>query len=383
MGVRLPDLSYSHHRDPLLPWLSSISNALSALTSSDHVAADFRLLLSQCLSLFKSDHRYRDDARFLKIWFLYMDSCDDFHKVFMEMEENRICLHNCLLYETYALFLEAKGNLHQAASIYRLGISRNAQPIESLTNAYRLFLSRMKEILIAGSRVEETPMLPKVCNPWTTSVVNIQLRKINQLIVKYEGYHATNRPYAGKVSLSSLHNSSRNKIIEIGGRKYQIKGCAGQGGFAKVFRAYLNSNPDEVVALKIQKPPFPWEFHMYRLLDHRISGEERSSYGFAHKVHIYSDYSILICDYLPNGTLQDAINSYVVVGQSMEEVLCIYYTSEMLYMLERLHTVGIIHGDFKPDNLLIRYAKSVFVHVYSLENTYFSCLEHLFKLTAF
>jgi checkpoint serine/threonine-protein kinase len=70
---------------------------------------------------------------------------------------------------------------------------------------------------------------------------------------------------------------------------------------------------------------------------------------------VYSDYSILLCDYLSHGTLQDVINSYVVVGKSMEEVLCMYYTIEMLNMLETLHSVGIIHGDFKPDNLLIRY----------------------------
>lgn len=55
--------------------------------------------------------------------------------------------------------------------------------------------------------------------------------------------------------------------------------------------------------------------------------------------------------------MQDAINSYVVIGKSMEEVLCIYYTIEMLCILESLHDVGIIHGDFKPDNLLIRYAR--------------------------
>lgn len=41
----------------------------------------------------------------------------------------------------------------------------------------------------------------------------------------------------------------------------------------------------------------------------------------------------------------------------MEEVLCIFYTIEMLRILETLHSVGIIHGDFKPDNLLIRYAR--------------------------
>ncbi|KAL2245825.1 UNVERIFIED_CONTAM: Mitotic checkpoint serine/threonine-protein kinase BUB1, partial [Sesamum indicum] len=141
------------------------------------------------------------------------------------------------------------------------------------------------------------------------------------------------------------------------GEKYQIKGCAGQGGFAQVFKAYVNSNPDDVVALKIQKPPFPWEFYMYRQLDMRIPEKERKSFGFAHRLHLYSDYSVLVSDYLAHGTLQDAINSNVVIGGSMEEVLCIYYTIEMLQILETLHEAAIIHGDFKPDNLLIRYSR--------------------------
>lgn len=53
-------------------------------------------------------------------------------------------------------------------------------------------------------------------------------------------------------------------LWSLGGKKYQIKGCAGQGGFAQVFKAYINSNPDEVVALKVlvfYKLPYsvlPW-----------------------------------------------------------------------------------------------------------------------------
>ncbi|KAL5066077.1 hypothetical protein RYX36_027814 [Vicia faba] len=37
---------------------------------------------------------------------------------------------------------------------------------------------------------------------------------------------------SGKVTLSILKNALRNKVIEIGGIKYHIKGCARQGGFA-------------------------------------------------------------------------------------------------------------------------------------------------------
>lgn len=38
-----------------------------------------------------------------------------------------------------------------------------------------------------------------------------------------------------------------------GGKKYEIKGCAGTGGFAQVYKAYVDSNPDDVVALKVKK----------------------------------------------------------------------------------------------------------------------------------
>ncbi|KAL6541302.1 protein kinase [Orobanche hederae] len=105
------------------------------------------------------------------------------------------------------------------------------------------------------------------------------------------GYHLSKKAYPGKVALSSLLKSAKNKCIDIGGEKYQIKGCAGQGRFAQVFKAYLNSNLDDVVALKIQKRPFPWKFYMYRQLDMRIPENERKSFGFAHRLYLYSDYS--------------------------------------------------------------------------------------------
>lgn len=42
-----------------------------------------------------------------------------------------------------------------------------------------------------------------------------------------------------------------NVVLFVGGIKYLIKGCSGQGGFAQVFKAFVDSNPDEVVALKV------------------------------------------------------------------------------------------------------------------------------------
>ncbi|KAL5573543.1 hypothetical protein UlMin_023140 [Ulmus minor] len=352
--------------DPLLPWLWSIKKALGDSSSGNDSELDLCKLLADCIATFRDDGKYRDDIRFLKIWFLYIGFCEEFGRIFSDMLERKICIGHAQLYVWYASFLEAKGKLYDAQMVYQMGILRNAEPVEWLKKAQALFIERMSELANDSSmqkidgddcvQSEESHI-----NPWSSSILKDLLKRTNNQIVKYNGCYSSAKAYPGKIALSSLQNSSRNKIIDIGGKKYQIKGCAGQGGFAQVYKAFVNSNPDEVVALKIQKPPFPWEFYMYRQLDGRISSEARFSFGFAHRVHLYSDCSVLVCDYLANGTLQDAINSYVVTGKSMEEVICIYYTIEMLYMLEHLHGAGIIHGDFKPDNLLIRYARDELV----------------------
>lgn len=55
---------------------------------------------------------------------MQLDAREDYESIFREMEENKICVGHSLLYETYALFLEAKGKLFDAFMAYQVGISR-------------------------------------------------------------------------------------------------------------------------------------------------------------------------------------------------------------------------------------------------------------------
>ncbi|XP_020525970.1 mitotic checkpoint serine/threonine-protein kinase BUB1 isoform X1 [Amborella trichopoda] len=399
--------------DPLFPSLCKIKGALGDF-SRDRKSSSGPLLelLEDCTKSFETEDRYRTDPRFLKVWILYADISEKFEEVFKEMEEKKIGLTHSLLYEAYAVYLEAKGKPSEADAIYELGISRKAMPFESLKKAYTSFLCRMAEVTqFSGLDKAKTDACIerekiKSMNPWSDYTINSLLEKLNPFIKKYNGYFRSAKKYLGKMPLSSLR-TSRNTILELDessiktafffcvgsnimrgkkipqemspdmnteesmqiyqiqlsvdshwkscGCKYQIKGCAGRGGFAEVYKAYKSELPEDVVALKIQKPAFPWEFYLYRQLDKRIPSKERSAFGFAQRVHIFSDCSILVCDYVAHG-LQDVINSYLVTGQHMDEILCMYYTTEMLRMLETLHTAGIIHGDFKSDNLLVRYA---------------------------
>ena len=50
----------------------------------------------------------------------------------------------------------------------------------------------------------------------------------------------------------------------------------------------------------------------------------------------------------------DVINVYKICGRSVDEALVMYYAIEMLRIVEGIHKAGIIHGDIKPDNFLLR-----------------------------
>jgi checkpoint serine/threonine-protein kinase len=41
-------------------------------------------------------------------------------------------------------------------------------------------------------------------------------------------------------------------LLHQGGRKYQIKGYSGTGAFAKLYKAIIDGNTEETVALKVK-----------------------------------------------------------------------------------------------------------------------------------
>jgi len=53
-----------------------------------------------------------------------MGVSDDFDSVFKEMLDSNVCTNNSSLYVWSASFFELKGRLHDALTIYQLGICR-------------------------------------------------------------------------------------------------------------------------------------------------------------------------------------------------------------------------------------------------------------------
>lgn len=59
-------------------------------------------------------------------------------------------------------------------------------------------------------------------------------------------------------------------------------------------------------------------------------------------------------DYMPGGSLLDLANIYKLKsGKTMKECLVIYFTIQMLKIVQAMHEVKVVHADIKPDNFLV------------------------------
>ncbi|KAI9886229.1 MAG: hypothetical protein M1823_001964 [Watsoniomyces obsoletus] len=200
-------------------------------------------------------------------------------------------------------------------------------------------------------------------------------------------------------------------------REYIIKKELGKGAFAPVYLVesnLINTSPSDdeeededdehststqneqrqrLEALKMEDPPSTWEFYIMRTAFERLSSPPPSSTSSsayqqayppsvaasiirAHEFHSFDTECYLFEDFRNQGTLLDLINlakssasptstsatstSMTITAPSsgsagmLNETLIIFFTVELMRIIEALHSRGIIHGDIKADNCLLR-----------------------------
>ncbi|KAH9429080.1 hypothetical protein MCOR02_010490 [Pyricularia oryzae] len=186
-----------------------------------------------------------------------------------------------------------------------------------------------------------------------------------------------------KASGDKTSNLPLQPTIEFPGceMKYTVKKELGKGAFAPVFLVE-NSAPDaadpqdenaiemgkgafatahsqrsHLEALKMETPPSAWEFHMMRLAHDRLGPQHRAvaSLSAALEFHLYQDEGFLMLPFHPHGTLLDVVNFFRAEPSGvMDETLAMFFSIELLRTAEALHSKGLLHGDLKADNCLLR-----------------------------
>lgn len=170
---------------------------------------------------------------------------------------------------------------------------------------------------------------------------------------------------------SSLSLPPSLRFSSHGGSSYIVKRELGKGAFAPVYLIQQEKVDDEeqqqsadvagpFFALKCEHPPSPWEFYIMSTLHTRIAElpalQDRTSSLLApHALHLFADEGYLLEQYLEQGTLLDLVN-LAKSGPSgvLDETVAMFFTIELLRAVEAMHLVGILHGDLKADNCLVR-----------------------------
>ncbi|KAF7717748.1 Uncharacterized protein PECH_007697 [Penicillium ucsense] len=245
------------------------------------------------------------------------------------------------------------------------------------------------------------------CNPTDKGIRNTILNSLEPPLACYAGYHSHSQEshYSSMIQkfVRAHHRKSKAAdddrgdmpVLEFSGaeRSYIIRRELGAGAYAPVYLAesienaraskdnraensvdsMVRANPSRgqrfpFEAIKVEKgPSSAWEFYMIKTAQERL--HKNSFYGRAvesvvraHELHVHQRESFLVEDYRGQGTLLDLVNVLRkdVIGTAhssdggLDECLAMFFSVELFRTIEALHATGILHGDIKADNCLVR-----------------------------
>jgi len=233
------------------------------------------------------------------------------------------------------------------------------------------------------------------CNPVDEVIRRTILQEVQPPLSTYDGYFADTEESYSKGSdirkytkaISKMNKNANDKtmtnlasppVLKFTGteRTYTVKRELGKGAFAPVYLVESNANEDgqdknrpaqmgkgafgvqrqSLEAVKMEDPPTPWEFYIMRQAKRRL-GVSRPSESIvsAHEMHVFKDECYLVEEFRDQGTLLDLVNIARADNGVMDEQLAMFFTVELFRTVEALHAKGIVHGDLKSDNILVRF----------------------------
>lgn len=117
-------------------------------------------LLERATKTLISSAQYKNDPRYLKLWLYYIQFFSDApRETYMFLSRHGIGESLALFYEEYAAWLEVAGRWGQAGEVYKLGIEREARPVQRLLRKFKEYEQRLAEQPDAAAE-PSSPALP-------------------------------------------------------------------------------------------------------------------------------------------------------------------------------------------------------------------------------
>lgn len=137
--------------DPLDVYIRYIHWTEANYPQGHNQESDLRGLLEETTARFEKHTQYKNDARYLRCWIQYIQYADQPKQVYRELMNKGIGQDLALFYEAYGDYLERCGEMDEASRIFKMGIEREAQPLNRLRRHQEAFETRrsMRESLSA------------------------------------------------------------------------------------------------------------------------------------------------------------------------------------------------------------------------------------------
>jgi len=130
-------------------------------------------------------------------------------------------------------------------------------------------------------------------------------------------------------------------------QEYSIVKKIGEGAFGVVYKAYKKSEPNKYFAIKVEPhnidSRLEYEVQIYKALNSEIGFPKIYDFKKTKK------HNIAIMEYL--GPTLEELFEYCNYKFSLKTVLMIGI--QILNRIEKVHKIGFLHRDIKPDNFLI------------------------------
>ena len=148
---------------------------------------------------------------------------------------------------------------------------------------------------------------------------------------------------------SDLANA-RNTKLPPAVAGYRIASKIGQGGMSHVYLARRESDGEQIVLKILNARPAddPELFQRFAQEFMLISSAQHNNVVKIHDYGFTDAYAFIAMEYMPKGTLKDAIEK----GLSERQALSVM--AQLAGGLRELHSRGIIHRDLKPANIMVR-----------------------------
>ncbi|XP_028987406.1 rho-associated protein kinase 1 isoform X2 [Betta splendens] len=143
---------------------------------------------------------------------------------------------------------------------------------------------------------------------------------------------------------------SKIRDLRMKAEDYEVVKVIGRGAFGEV-QLVRHKGTRKVFAMKLLS-----KFEMIKRSDSAFFWEERDIMAFANSNWVvqlffaFQDdrYLYMVMEYMPGGDLVNLMSNYDV-----PEKWARFYTAEVVLALDGIHSMGFIHRDVKPDNMLL------------------------------